>query len=158
SYIVVFFGNGNGIKGTEMAVARSTDGGRTYPSETFFNFQGGANHFNDKPMITADTNAASAFRGRIYVAGGAAPGGNTPGGGLLGARSSDHGASFSIARVDATNGPGKAIGASPAVGPNGEVYVAWNDFQANTIGFNRSLDGGVTWGTPVVIAAKVIPF
>src|SRR5262249_27052001 len=127
SYIVVFFGNGNGIKGTEMAVARSTDGGRTYPSETFFNFQGGANHFNNKPTITADTNAASAFRDNIYVAWDAASGGNTTGGGLLVARSSDHGASFSIARVDATNGPGKAIGASPAVGPNGEVYVAWND-------------------------------
>src|SRR6266513_1256238 len=28
SYIVVFFGNGNGINGTEMAVAKSTDGGK----------------------------------------------------------------------------------------------------------------------------------
>src|SRR5258707_2014457 len=40
-YIVVFFGNGNGIKGTEMAVAKSTDGGRTYPSVNFFAFNGG---------------------------------------------------------------------------------------------------------------------
>jgi hypothetical protein len=158
SYILVFFGNGNGIKGTEMAVARSTDGGRTYSSQTLFNFQSGANHFNDKPMSTADTNLASPFRDNVYVAWDAASGGNTTGGGLLVARSSDHGGSFSIARVDATNGPGKAIGASPAVGPNGEVYVAWNDYQANTIGFNRSFDGGATWGSPVVIAAKVIPF
>src|SRR6059058_5777669 len=30
-YIVVFFGNGNGVNGTEMAVARSLDGGKTYP-------------------------------------------------------------------------------------------------------------------------------
>src|ERR1051325_1088681 len=29
SYIVVFFGSGNGINGTELAVARSTDGGKT---------------------------------------------------------------------------------------------------------------------------------
>src|SRR5438552_13852421 len=28
-YIVVFFGNGAGINGTEMAVAKSTDGGKT---------------------------------------------------------------------------------------------------------------------------------
>jgi hypothetical protein len=158
SYILVFFGNGNGIKGTEMAVARSTDGGRTYASQTLFNFQSGANHFNDKPMSTADTNLASPFRDNVYVAWDAASGGNTTGGGLLVARSSDRGGSFSIARVDATNGPGKAIGASPAVGPNGEVYVAWNDYQANTIGFNHSFDGGATWGSPVVIAAKVIPF
>src|SRR5437588_12728610 len=58
-YIVVFFGSGNGINGTEMAVARSTDGGKTYPSVTYFSFSGGSNHFNDKPMITADTSAAS---------------------------------------------------------------------------------------------------
>jgi len=38
------------------------------------------------------------------------------------------------------------------------VYVAWNDYAANTIAFNRSLDGGVTWGQPVVISSKVLPF
>src|SRR5712692_10559349 len=58
-YIVVFFGNGAGINGTSMAVARSSDGGRTYPSVTYFSEEGGANHFNDKPMITADTNPTS---------------------------------------------------------------------------------------------------
>ncbi len=31
-YIVVHFGAGNGINGTEMAVARSVDGGKTYPN------------------------------------------------------------------------------------------------------------------------------
>jgi hypothetical protein len=35
-YIVVFFSQGNGINGTELAVAKSTDGGKTYPSVTFF--------------------------------------------------------------------------------------------------------------------------
>src|SRR5438132_11070606 len=66
-YIVIFFGNGNGIKGTEMAVARSTDGGQTYPNTTFFSFENGTNHFNDKPMITADTNADSRFRDNVYL-------------------------------------------------------------------------------------------
>src|SRR5947207_4314381 len=58
-YIVVYFGNGSGVNGSEMAVARSTDGGKTYPSVTLFSFEGGSNHFNDKPMITADTNLNS---------------------------------------------------------------------------------------------------
>src|SRR5438445_5182380 len=49
-YIVVFFGNGNGINGTAVAVAKSSDGGQTYPNVTYFSFQGGANHFNDKPI------------------------------------------------------------------------------------------------------------
>src|SRR5438552_7721235 len=67
-YIVVFFGNGSGINGTAMAVARSQDGGRTYPSVTYFSSEGGTNHFNDKPMITADTSASSPFRDRVYIA------------------------------------------------------------------------------------------
>jgi len=157
SYIVVFFGNGSGVNGTEMAVARSTDGGRTYPSLTLFSFETGSSRFNDKPMITTDTNAAGSFRDNVYVAWDAAVGG-TDGGGVRVGRSSDHGASFAVNRADDPKGPGKAIGAVPFVGPGGEVYVAWNDFKANTIGFNRSFDGAVTWGTPGVIAAKAIPF
>src|SRR6202023_630825 len=47
SYIVVFFGHGNGINGTELAVARSSDGGKSYPSANFFSFSGGQDHFND---------------------------------------------------------------------------------------------------------------
>ena len=157
SYIVVFFGNGSGINGTEMAVARSTDGGKTYPSVTYFSFEGGSNHFNDKPMITADTSVGSPFKDNIYVAWDAAAGGSTGGGIRVGA-SSDHGSSFTVTRADDPSGPGRGIGASPAVGPNGELYVAWNDYSANTIEFNRSFDGGQTWGQQNTISSKVIPF
>jgi hypothetical protein len=156
-YIVVFFGNGNGINGTQMAVAKSTDGGKTYPSVNFFSFEDGTNHFNDKPMITADTNGTSPFRDNVYIAWDAASGGSI-GGGIRVAVSSDHGASFSITRADDPSGPGRSIGASPAVGPNGEVYVAWNDYSANAIVFNRSFDGGHNWNVPVTISAKTLPF
>jgi hypothetical protein len=157
SYIVVFFGNGSGVNGTEMAVARSTDGGRSYPSVTYFSFETGSSRFNDKPMVTADTNAKSPFRDSVYVAWDAAVGGGG-GGGVRVGRSPDHGASFSVNRADDPQGPGKAIGAVPFVGPGGEVYVAWNDYKTNTIGFNRSFDGAATWGTPSVVATKRIPF
>jgi hypothetical protein len=156
-YIVVYFGNGNGVNASAMAVARSTDGGRTYPQFTVFSLEGGSGHFNDKPMITADANPASRFRDSVYVAWDAASGGST-GGGVRLARSTDHGATFTTVRVDDPRGPGHAIGAVPFVGPNGEVYVAWNDYAANTIAFNRSLDGGVTWGAPRAIAAKTLAF
>lgn len=157
SYIVVFFGNGNGVNGSEMAVARSTDGGRTYPTVSYFSFETGSNHFNDKPMITTDTNPGSSFRDNVYVAWDAASGGTT-GGGIRVGTSSDNGSTFSVTRADDPSGPGHAIGASPSVGPNGEVYVAWNDYAANTIAFNRSFDGGQTWGSQSVIARKSIPF
>src|SRR5712691_5500225 len=156
-YIVVFFANGNGINGTQMAVARSTDGGKTYPTATFFDFENGTNHFNDKPMITADQNPASPFRDNVYIAWDAASGGSI-GGGVRVATSTDNGASFSTKRADDPSGPGRSIGASPAVGPHGEVYVAWNDYAANAIVFNRSFDGGQTWGTSVTISPKTLPF
>ena len=157
SYIVVFFGGGNGINGTEMAVAKSTDGGRSFPGATFFSFSSGSDHFNDKPMITADRNPRSPFRDNIYVAWDAASGGST-GGGIRVARSLDHGASFTVTRADDPSGPGRSIGAVPFVGPNGELYVAWNDYAANAIMLNRSFDGGATWGTPVVVSTKTLPF
>jgi hypothetical protein len=156
SYIVVFFGNGNGINGTELAVAKSVDGGKTYPSASFFAFQSGQNHFNDKPMITTDTNPASPFRDRVYVAWDAASGGSTGGG--IRVASSSNGEDFAVTRADDPGGPGRAIGAVPFVGPGGELYVAWNDYSANTIAFNRSFDGGATWDRQRVVAAKRIPF
>jgi hypothetical protein len=163
-YIVVFFGAafntpglGVSINGTEMAVARSTDGGKTYGQVTFFEFNGGENHFNDKPMITADTSAKSPFRDSVYIAWDAALGGSSSGG-IRVARSRDHGLSFTTTRIDDAKGPGNGIGTTITTGPQGQVYVAWNDIAANNIAFNSSFDGGVTWGTPRVIAAKRIPF
>jgi hypothetical protein len=157
SYIVVFFGGGNGINGTELAVAKSIDGGKTFPAATFFSSAGGSDHFNDKPMITADQNSRSPFRDNVYVAWDAASGGST-GGGIRVATSSDHGASFSVTRADDPSGPGRSIAAVPFVGPGGELYVAWNDYSANAIIFNRSFDGGASWGQPVVISTKTLAF
>jgi hypothetical protein len=108
-------------------------------------------------MITADQNSGSPFRDNVYIAWDAASGGSI-GGGVRVATSTDHGASFTTKRVDDLSGPGQSIGASPGVGPNGEVYVAWNDYVANAIVFNRSFDGGNTWGTPVTVSRKTLPF
>src|SRR5256714_12078680 len=100
-YIVVFFSAANGINGTEMAVAKSTDGGRSFADKnvSYFSFSGGEDHFNDKPMITSDRNPGSPFRDNIYVAWDAASGGSSAGG-IRVATSSDHGATFSVTRAD----------------------------------------------------------
>jgi hypothetical protein len=37
-----------------------------------------------------------------------------------------------------------------ATGPNGEVYAAWEDGCGNVM-FDRSLDGGISWGTDIVV-------
>jgi len=158
SYIVVYFGGGNGVDGSQMAVARSIDGGKSYQQLTLFGFQSGSNHFNDKPMITADANPSSSFRDRIYVAWDASSGGNAIDGGIRLARSSDAGSTFAVTRVDNPSGPSQGIGAVPFVGPSGEVYVAWNDYKNNLIAFNRSFDGGVTWDAQRTVSLKTAAF
>ena len=155
-YIVVFFGGGNGVNGSEMAVARSVDGGQSYTA-TFFGYEGGSNHFNDKPMITTGSNPSNPNSDNVYIAWDAAAGGSI-GGGVRLAVSSDHGTTFNTARIDDPNGPGRSIGAVPFVGPGGVLYVAWNDVVANAIMMNSSNDGGITWGTPSLVAKKRIPF
>ncbi len=164
SFIVVFFsaafntpGNGVGINGTEMAAARSTDGGNTWPLLTQFSFESGENHFNDKPMMTVDISQTSPARDNVYVAWDAAIGGSTSGG-IRVAHSTDHGATFAVSRADTPSGPGNSIGAVPFVGPDGTLFVAWNDASANVIAFNRSVDGGVTWDAQRTIAPKAVPF
>src|SRR5256714_383053 len=147
----------NGGDVSPVSTASTNVGGKTYPEVTYFSFENGTNHFNDKPMITADTNASSPFRDNVYIAWDAASGGSI-GGGIRVATTSDHGATFTVARVDDPSGPGRSIGASPSVGPNGEVYVAWNDYIANAIMFNISYDGGRNWGVPRTISAKTLPF
>ncbi len=155
-YIVVYFGAGNGINGTSMAVARSVDAGQTY-NATYFSLEGGSNHFNDKPMITTGPNPSNLSKDNVYIAWDAASGGSTSAGLRVGT-SSDNGATWSVTRADDPQGQGRLIGAVPFVGPDNTLYVAWNDWYANTIAINSSKDGGATWGTQSVVASKRIPF
>src|SRR2546425_10586336 len=98
-YIVVFFNRiFRSIQGTEVAVAKSFDGGATWPQVTFFNFNSGSGKFNDKPMIAVDTNPASPFRDSVYVAWDSASnneGKSASNNALLFSRSTDGGRSFS---------------------------------------------------------------
>ena len=150
-YIVVFFSQGfHAVVGTEMAVARSSDGGHTWTA-TFFNMQTGSSMFNDKPMITVDTNPGSAFLNRVYVAWDAASG---PAG-IQVSRSADHGATFS---TPVSAGIPRGIGADPFVGPDGTLYVAWQDFGDSLELVSGSVDGGLTFGRPVVIAPTLASF
>ncbi|MFT6148245.1 MAG: hypothetical protein ACJAUH_000926 [Saprospiraceae bacterium] len=52
---------------------------------------------------------------------------------------------------DCLDGDNTTEGAVPAVGANGEIYVAWS--YNNKIYFDKSLDGGTTWMKKDIIAA-----
>jgi len=100
---------------------------QNYPNAAYFSFESGSNHFNDKPMITTDTNLSSPFRDNIYVAG------MLPREALSAAV-----ALWPFGRCGryVYRQPGgrpqrarESHCAVPFVGPNGEVYLAWNDTQ-----------------------------
>jgi hypothetical protein len=164
SYIVVFFNRFfASIQGTEMAVAKSFNGGKSWPQVTFFNFNSGTGKFNDKPYIAVDTNPKSPFRDSVYVAWDNASfnaGKSSANNALLFARSTDGGRTFSspIAVNTLTGGPSAVIAADPFVGPNGEVYVAWHDVQNNVLLVNSSFDGGGTFGQPQTISPTIVAF
>lgn len=77
---------------------------------------------------------------------------------ILFAQSQDQGASWSESVVinqkpgDCLDGDQTTEGAVPAVGPEGEVYVAWS-FD-NKVYFDRSLDHGATWMDKDKVLAK----
>ncbi|HEX8996393.1 MAG TPA: sialidase family protein [Ktedonobacterales bacterium] len=152
-YIIVFFGNGSGINGTEMAVARSSDGGKTWTT-TYFNPQTGSAQFNDKPMLTVDDNINSPYRDTVYIAWDNNNGNASSSNYLLVSHSSDGGKTFSapVPANDTSSGPKSVIGADPFIGPNGTVYVAWHDTLNSLIAESSSTDGGQTFGPTHTVA------
>ncbi|MFL5954067.1 MAG: sialidase family protein [Gaiellaceae bacterium] len=150
SYIIVFFSSGGSINGTEMAVARSTDGGASW-TPTFFAAQTGDGQFNDKPMITVGAND------RIYVAWDNATGSSsspTNGNNIVLSYSDNHGESFSnpVSVSGNFSGATGGIGADPFVAANGDVHVAWQDYAHHVIAEAVSHDGGNTFSAPRAIS------
>ncbi len=123
------------LQGSQGAlfVYRSDDGGLTWPfTQRVFMAPGNG---PDKPFLAVDRRTTGPFAGSLYVT---FTGFNAPPLDLQLLRSRDGGATWS--------GPvylGAGQGTSPAVGRNGEVFVAWDDFAGHIL-CNTSLDGGVT--------------
>ena len=132
---------------THIDVGFSPDGGKTVPTwvEAVVN---GRNEFEDKPFIVADQTTGT-FSGRLYItwthfkSNGASP--------IDEVYSTDQGQTWSTP-VQVSSG-NSCQGSCPAIGPNGEFDVAYYDFGDNSIKFNSSVDGGVTWGTAVKVAS-----
>lgn len=163
SYIVVFWNpHFHNVTGSETAVARSSDGGRTWTA-TFFNLNAGNGKFNDKPMITVDTNSSSPHFNTVYVAWDNASqrnGKSSANDVILVSRSTDHGASFSdpVPASPNSGGPAEVIGADPFVGPDGTLFVAWQDAFNPAIRVSASTDGGQSFGGANLIAGTLADF
>jgi hypothetical protein len=146
-------------------------------STVFFDPQGAGTVLEDKALMTVDDNVSSPFRDRIYVtwtefaADGSAY--------IYEVHSDDYGESFSPRVLvsgtssDCTNtyGFGTPNGpcnenqfSDPFVGPDGNLYVAFNNFNVPTpmgggiadnhfqVLLAKSTDGGQTFSTPVKVS------
>jgi BNR/Asp-box repeat protein len=143
-----------------MIVNVSKDGGKTWSDGTpAVNHLNTVIPFEDKPGIVVDNAPGSRWKGNVYLAwtrfdvyGSSNPEHHSQ---IYFSRSTDQGQTFSMPeRISDTGGDcvdsdNTVEGAVPAVGPNGEVYVVW----AGPLGlvFDKSVDGGVTFGKDKVI-------
>jgi len=114
----------------------------------------------DKPWIKADMSKDSPHYGNLYVPwtkfdvyGSKKPEHKTH---VYFSRSTDKGKSFAVPHrisekpSDALDKSDTLMGACPAVGPQGEVYVVWAG--PKSIFFTKSTDGGVNFGANKVIS------
>lgn len=142
-------------------VSRSDDGGTTWNDPVpVVDHINSVEPFEDKPWLVTDNLPDSPHFGNLYLAwtrfdvyGSADPADSTQ---ILFSRSLDGGETFSVPfRIsdsggDAVDSDDTVEGAVPTVGPDGEVYVAWAGPRG--IVFDRSMDGGWTFGEDRVIA------
>jgi len=159
----------NSTSTTVIFVSRSTDLKTLQPAGTVIATVGGGTeagvgYFNDKEFIAVDTRPGSPHHGRIYVTWTRfkftrdvnetyleSP--------IVLSYSDDGGASWSGPHLVSSPDLNFDQGSVPVVGPNGEVYVVFEN--GNGTGFNgqamvaKSVDGGNTFAHPVRIDAII---
>ena len=139
-----------------LVVSYSDDNGLTWSAPVAATTKMNPNNFNDKEWVVADDNPESPFFGRVYVTWTQFRSftftgyGNEP---VMVSISTDGGDSFGKPNQlspAGNNGTGNGRqGSQPATGPDGSVYVAFEQ------GFNQvvviSRDGGRSWTRPAAI-------
>ncbi|MEN3026367.1 MAG: sialidase family protein [Chlorobiota bacterium] len=135
-------------------VALSTNAGQSWTELSPVTLNQGQNvPFDDKCLMVVDTISTSPYRNSIYVAWRRF--GGTPG--IYVARSTDRGQSWSVPVLLPGSG-GDTQAPILAVGPQGQVYVAWRQRLGNRENalFQISTDGGRTWRSAPVLAQSVV--
>lgn len=137
-----------------LAVATSSDGGVTWPLlGVIVDHQdpppvGTQHDIEDKPYLAVDRTGGPRD-GNIYVTWTRfVPAGS---GRIMFSRSTDGGTSFSTPMQISDVASLFTQGSQPVIGPNGEIYVVW--INSSTLRIDKSTDGGMSWGTDVVVAS-----
>jgi len=148
-----------------VVVCRSTDGGASYPNCTTIDTAADIASLpgNDKWMLATGPDPITPTQQNVYIAWTRnvteASGTDQR---IVVSRSTDGGTTFS-APLTINDGSisGTSSGnlfADPAVGPNGELYVAWHDIGGGQVWLDVSLDGGLTFSTDIVVTASSAGF
>ncbi len=151
----------NGYWIDRIVVQRSSNGGASWTSGVGIGYDPPIRQ-QDKEWLAADMTG-SVYRNNIYAAwtefdkyGSTSPGDSTR---ILFSRSTDHGDTWATpVRVSDHGGncydsDSTVEGCVPAIGPQGEVYLSWSGPVG--IMFDKSLDGGVTFGSDVFVTSQV---
>jgi hypothetical protein len=150
---------------SQISVSQSTDGGLSFGEPVAAVGKDIFTHFLDKPWLAADPTNAQ----RLYVAYtdfdvsgtlcGTDPFGfPLPQIAIELVRSTDGGGTWSAPmRLEEVCAPAMVQGSQVAVGPGGEVYVAWEataaDFFTREIALKKSTDHGSSFGARVQVSA-----
>jgi hypothetical protein len=139
---------------TGIVTNSSRDGCTWNPQVPVIELFNSAEPYEDKPGIKADMSHDSPHRGNLYIAwtkfdvyGSKNPEHKSR---IYFSRSCDGGKSFAVPHKisdqtgDAQDKSNTMMGACPAVGPKGEVYVVWAG--PGHLYFAKSTDGGVNFG------------
>jgi hypothetical protein len=116
-------------------------------------------YFNDKPFITIDNRAGSPHQGRIYVSWTRYKlrkiGDTYVESPIVLSYSDNGGVTWSSMKAVTPPALNSDQGSVPGVGPNGEVYVVFENFNTpgatNQVMVATSLDGGNTFADPVKV-------
>ena len=133
-----------------LAIYKSTDGGVTFPISTIVANDG----TEDKEWLETDFTPGSPYYNNLYISWTRFSGNS----GIKLTRSTNSGSNWSnaVAIADPSS-PGQ--GSDLAIGLDGEIYVTWVGGTATQdyIYFDKSTDGGLSFGTDRVIQQGLTP-
>ncbi len=147
-YIAVIAIEGVSGGNLTLAVYKSTNGGVTFP-QAFICSQSGT---EDKEWITTDLSNTSAFVNNLYISWT-----SFSLGGIKLTKSVNSGANW-LTPVSVSDQTGGLQGSDICISKNGQVNVVWLGFSSNAdVTFDRSTDGGSTFGIDQIIATGEFP-
>ncbi|HEY3250589.1 MAG TPA: T9SS type A sorting domain-containing protein, partial [Ignavibacteria bacterium] len=146
-YIAVISINPSGSNLT-LALYKSTNGGMTFPN-AYIASQSGT---EDKEWITTDLSPISPFLNTLYISWT-----SFSLGGIRLTKSTNGGVNWSV--PVAVSAGGGVQGSSICISRNGQINVVWVSGTATTtrINYDRSTNGGTSFGTDLIIAEGLDP-